>query len=349
MSKKQTKFKLLFLVLVGFLTLTGISCGGATTSSDLGVFKSTDGGATFEQKVKVDEETNIASLPVLTLTQDPYDPNTIYLGSEGKGVYITNDGAETWRRSSLEVGNFYAISVDPKNNSVIYAAGDQGNFGKIFKSEDRGENWTEMYAETHDGTPVQGLTIDFYDSRKIYAGTAAGAVLKSVDGGRSWVVKVWLEDEITKVVMNPNDSRHLIVATDSDGIQKTVDGGETWIDLSAGLKEFDHARRVTDVVYDKNVPGRVYLGSRYGLTRSENEGQTWTGIDLLVQPGETSVMKVALNPIDSKIIYLGLDNTLYKSVDLGGSWTVKKIGGKYIGSVVVDFAQPSTLFVGIQK
>ena len=316
--------------------------------SDLGVFKSEDGGESWHQKVTIKKKKTIKNVEVLTLKIDPVNPNNLYIGTKGKGVYKSSDGAESWQQTSLSVGDVYAIDIDPKDTGIIYVGGYFGTLGKIYKSTNGGEDFEEIYSETHKKIPVRALAIDWYDTRKIYAGTKAGALLKSEDSGRSWLVKKWVDDEIVQIAISFYDSRHVFVGAATKGLYKTENEGETWKDLSENLKNFSGSNQVHSIAVSRQNPKMVYLGSTYGLLVSEDEGKSWKSIKLLVKLEKTSILKIALAQ-DPKTIYLGIDSAVYKTTDGGISWSVKKITSQAIITISCDFQNSQIVYAGIKK
>lgn len=343
------KIKNLFLVIsiLIFILLSGISC--AKSSSSLGVFKSEDEGKTWQQKVTIDKKKSIKNIEIISIKINPVDSKIIFIGAKEKGLYRTLDGGETWQQTPLNNGDIYSVDIDPKAANIIYAAGYFGTLGKIYKSDNNGEDFKEIYSETHAKTSVLSLGIDSYDTRKVYAGTSEGALLKSVDSGRSWILQNRLKSEITCIAINPHDTRHILIGTDSGGIFKTENGGEEWKSLEENLKGFNKTNKVHSLVFDPKVPGRVYFGSLEGLLVSENEGESWKKIDILTQPDKKSFLGVAIDYSDKPNIYLGLDSAIYKTSDGGQSWEVNRITTGLILALACDPLNNQIIYAGIAK
>lgn len=328
-----------------FILLTGFSCVGS--SSNLGVYKSEDGGSAWQEKVRIDDKKTISKVEVLSIKIDPQDSNVLYIGTKDGGVYKSGDGGNSWQQTALKSGNIFSIDLNFEDSGIIYVAGYFGTLGKIYKSNNGGENFEEIYSETHENNPVLSLAIDSYDPRKIYAGTENGALLKSEDSGRSWILQAELDDDIIQIAISPHDTRHVLAGTASKGLFKTEDGGQNWRDISDPLKEFDRARSIRSIVFDPKNSGRVYLGSYFGLLVSDNEGGSWAAIDILTELKRSSVIKLALDNSDEPNIYLSVDSTIYKKSRRDEGWEVNKITSGIIKSIAVDLNNNQIIYVGI--
>lgn len=342
--------KKIFLIisLLLFIVLSGISC--TNNSGSLGVFKSSDGGGSWHQKVRIDDKKSIKNVDVVSLSINPQDSKIIFIGTRGKGMYKTVDEGENWQQLTLASGNISTIDIDPKNSDTIFIAGYFGTLGKIFKSTDGGQNFEEIYSETHEKNVVTYLAIDSYDTRKIYAGTSEGTMLKSEDGGRSWILQSRLDSDIISIVISPHDTRHVLVGTASSGIYKTTNGGSEWINLKEKIAgDFSNkTNKVRSLVFDPVVPGKIYYTSLEGLLISNDEGESWRNVDILNEVEKKGTTEIAISS-DSSSIYLGIDSAIYKSSDDGQSWEVNKITTGLISTVICDPRDSQKIYVGVAK
>lgn len=338
----------LFLLSVSVLFIfTGISCRRRVKTSDAGVFKSVNSGIDWKQITKLDKKKTISRESVIVLTINPIDPNIIFAGTKGKGILRTENGGENWMYSSLKSGEFYSIVVDPSNDNIVYAAGFLDNRGKIFKSRDKGVSWQEIYSETHEKSKVLTLAINKNKPSEIYAGNTEGALFRSTDGGESWVVVKWISEKAVKEVMfGLKDTNKIYVVTET-GLFKSSNGGKDWIDLTENFKRFEGADKIYGIIADPYYNDGLFLLSAYGLLKSTDGGKSWREIRLLVRPG-TSVLSGAVNPHDSRQIYLGLGSTLYKSTDGGRNWTTRDITSNIIKALAVDPKTPSIVYIGVE-
>ncbi|HXM75879.1 MAG TPA: hypothetical protein VN971_03820, partial [Thermoanaerobaculia bacterium] len=150
-----------------------------------GLFKTNDGGASWNRLSGIFSNLNIAALAT-----DPLDPLTIYAAANGptKAVYRTRDGGLSWTEQSAGIpasaAFFEAILVDPIQPSTLYL-GTIG--GGVLKSSDAGATW--MSANTGLPPPerdiVYSLTIDPNSHLTLYARTGTG-LFRSTDGATMW-------------------------------------------------------------------------------------------------------------------------------------------------------------------
>jgi photosystem II stability/assembly factor-like uncharacterized protein len=164
--------------------------GAEYIEGGLGLFKSTDGGANWNNPV-------FDCCDALVI--DPSTPATVYGGSSGwwatpSGVFKSTDGGATWSRAGLNSG-VNVLALDATDPGTLYAAtqvsvsGSTG-FGGLFKSTDGGANWFAI----NDGltslldtrSPFTALLIDPGNSNVLYAGTSGYGVFRSTDGGAHW-------------------------------------------------------------------------------------------------------------------------------------------------------------------
>ncbi len=139
-----------------------------------GVFSSLDGGQTYERA------STGMSLFVRSVKIDPDNPEILFAGSLGGGVFRTIDGAADWTNVGLGDRNIFSIVLDPLSSSTVYAATSRG----VVRSTDGGDSWVDLGQKT---AFVLSMLVDPTDRDVVYIGSIAGRMFKSADGGSTWM------------------------------------------------------------------------------------------------------------------------------------------------------------------
>jgi len=139
--------------------------GSFPQSSDISVFKSTDGGSTWAKRKILDKEQKSA----ICLTLDSYNPRIIYAGTHF-GIYKSLDGGETWALvlSDLNGRGYADIAVGPSSPSVVYALYNKSySQGCVFRSLDGGTHWEDI-SRGENISDFLRIVIDPSDSKNAY-------------------------------------------------------------------------------------------------------------------------------------------------------------------------------------
>lgn len=292
-----------------------------------GVYKSTDGGASWNAA-----RSGIEGLNVYALAMDPLAGSAVYAGTNN-GLYRTFDGGASWHPANP--GNADFILALAASGSNIYA----GTASGVFRSGDGGANWSSV--TSLGGTIVQALTVTA--AGNVFAGTTGG-IFESSDDGATWTPQNtgMAHLNVTAIAANPANSQMLYAATWGGGIFKTTDGGTTWTPTSSGVTE----PYVRSLAINPLLPDTVFAGTNRGAFRTTTGGNNWSLMASI--PANAAVSAVAATPASPATIYAGTNNGIYRSTDGGLNWFLSNSGITSLNVQSVLFTQVtgSTVYAG---
>jgi outer membrane protein assembly factor BamB len=272
---------------------------------------------------------------------NPSDPQTIYIGSVGGGVWITRDGAQTWQPADDLMANLAVctMAMAPNNPTTIYAGtgegytnGDAIQGNGIFKTTD---GWVWQQLASTKPTPgntdflwVNGLAISS-DGSVILSGTRNG-IFRSADGGVSWSRR--LSASVGNLFFNPTDKTKAVAGMlFGEGIYYSTDGGGSWTQATVPSVAPAQLGRI-QVCYAAQNTSIVYASVQTIISRTVNESQIWVSTDggqTFTAKSTTNYLSLqgwydniiwAGNPTDSNFVIVGgID--LWKSTDGGQTLT----------------------------
>jgi photosystem II stability/assembly factor-like uncharacterized protein len=219
-----------------------------------GVYKSTDGGTSWQ-------EANFG-LPGFTLP-DPArngyyalainrdEPDNLYLGIFGYGVYRSDDGAATWLRASEGLGNLYVYSLMVEEDGSHVWVGTNDGIQSLWRApidEPGPLAWSPAPVSPESQQVISGIVINRENTAEMTIVAMPAGVFETRDGGENWYERtnnlqvgkrlthgVGFEDGYYQLSLDPVNPRHLFYGTYTGQVYETRDGGMSWSDISDGL------------------------------------------------------------------------------------------------------------------
>jgi photosystem II stability/assembly factor-like uncharacterized protein len=169
MDKKPAFLVGLFIVM---LVLTGAGCisGSGSTTGPMGVFRSDDKGENWKKVATFPTAKGVQSIEtvkVYRIFTDPSDPNALYLGTRGQGLYYSYNNGDSWQFANDLANKFiYSVAVDPKDKCTIYVT----DGSSIYKTSDCSRTWTNIQTDPQPNSQITSLSVDYGNSQVVYAG-----------------------------------------------------------------------------------------------------------------------------------------------------------------------------------
>ena len=355
---------------------TGEPNNRQTSSFGDGIYKSTDGGATFTN-VGLKETQSIARIVI-----DPRNSNVVYVASPGhlfgpnteRGLFKTTDGGKTWNKIKYIDDNtgFTDVAIDPSNPNTLYAASFQrrrsgccynggGPGSALWKSDNAGASWTKL---TSGGLPPGnlgriGLDVARSNTNVVYAqietdGADSAATIANAAGGGGGFGRGgydWCSNAgaFKGFGANTPDSLKKVPALSRyrSGLYRSENKGKSWTLVSNcnGRPMYFSQVRV-DPTNDKTV-----FIANVRAAKSLDGGKTFAPVDSGVGFGNETVDQHAfwIDPHNSDHILRGADAGFAITWDQGVTWEyVHTVAVGLAYWVTADMSRPYNIYTGLQ-
>lgn len=218
-------------------------------------------------------ETVLSEVDIEGVAVHPDAPSRVFCATFDSGLLRTINSGETWERvgsSTIEHEPVTAVAVDPTDPAVVYAGTEPS---RVYRSADGGETWShrdglsDLPSATGWSFPprphthhVRWIEVDPADPDTLHVSIEAGALVRSVDAGESWIDRVssarW---DVHSLATHPDAPGHVWAAA-GDGYAESTDGGETWDHPETGLP----VRYCWSVAVDPGDPETVLVSAASG-------------------------------------------------------------------------------------
>ncbi len=292
---------------------------------------------------------------ITRLTADPHDSAILYAQTLDFRLWRSRDGGATWAPIDAGLPGFVrAFAADGVASGVLYAVVGSAANGElsVWTSTNRGGTWRRVYQGSGGAARIE-LTADPRTRGTLYQ-LADGRLSKSTDGGRTWsCVPVLFACSsgptliLTGFTVDPASSERLYAINNVGLVYRSTDGGATWSDgavlqplFGLGVNRIAVSPSDPEIVYAWVSGGGVT--GRPCFARSDDRGESWTGVLTGVRCGELSV-----DPEDGQTlrILVGPERRLWTSRNGGATWT-QGPPAPASGQILPDSSDPGTLLLG---
>ncbi len=358
-------------------------------SEERGIYRSTDGGQTWQKVISKDENTGGSDVEI-----DPSNPDVVYAsmwevhegpwedgnefnGSNG-GLFKSTDGGSTWQPLTnglpKNLSQIY-LAIAPSNSQRLYATlSDASGKLSVYRSDDAGASWAQITTDPRPAGRIGGgdLSIPKVDPTNpdlVYV--VSTVTMRSTDGGKTWSGFRGAPggDDYQNIWINPNNGNIILIVSDQGAIV-TVNRGASWSSwYNQPTAQLYHA--ITTNTFPYKVCGGQQESGSVCISSRGNDGaitfRDWHPVgvieygyvapdpldpDLVYGGGRTEVSKfhwstgqvqnitpiplrntkyrtdrtepLMFSPVDPHILYFA-SNVLFKTTDGGNSWeTISK-------------------------
>jgi len=353
---------------------------GTTNLGGEGVYKSTDGGASWSAI-----NSGLKDLYVGALRMHPTNSSILFAatgnnacspfsflsGSIDAGLYKTSDAGKSWKKV-ISSQIMTTVNFSKTNTDIIYAGGADA----FHRSSDGGETWTRLSQTSGQygpkgiraGVPID-VVVDPKNSETVYVNNYGGGVFRSTDGASTWQVysRGISGAEIRKIDTNSKRPNALYVIGRS-GPFLSQDYGDSFEGISNGTLQPEWFCIKSNPLN----PNIILMSDEHqGLVfRSENNGENFTqvlrhpSVNALDANKRSGFKAISFSTSNPDIVYIGLSiqksrsnsynpagTLLYKSIDGGKSFSAisSDIDGNSINTIFIHPDNPDTVLVGTTK
>ena len=308
---------------------TGEEDSRNSVAPGFGVYKSTDGGITW-QSMGLEKTQHIGRIAI-----HPTNPDIVYVAALGalwgtnadRGLYKTVDGGKTWTLSKFisDRAGFVDVAMDPRDPNVLYAASWErirkpssfksgGPGSALWKTTDGGTTWAEVRGSGFPGTMKGRITLGIAQSNPdvVYAMVEAD----SVRGAKPQLLL--------------------------SGLYRSGDAGQTWTWMST---ENRRPFYFSEIAVDPKDPDRVYRLA-VAFHSSDDGGHSWRASMLGIHEDYHAMW---INPNDSEHFLVGGDAGLFQTFDRGGTYdALNKMAMSQFYGISYDYQVPYRVCGGMQ-
>jgi photosystem II stability/assembly factor-like uncharacterized protein len=281
-----------------------------------------------------------------SLAADPGDPARVYCGTWGHGLWRSDDAGRTWDPVGAGIGHaeITAVAVGLSERGVVYAGTEPS---AVFRSDNEGETWHELAGlrtlrsaqswsfpprpETHH---VRWIETDPSVAGRVFVAIEAGALVRTLDGGRTWLDRVPEGPFDTHTAATHSMAPGRVYSAAGDGYFESEDAGESWSRHVEGLSH----RYLVGVAVDPADPDAVIVSAASGpsVAYSPRRAEAYVyrktarrsfqpAMEGLADGRGTIASRFATSPGEAGVAYAANNHGVFRTADAGRTWTALEI------------------------
>lgn len=281
-----------------------------------------------------------------SLAADPDNPARVYCGTWGNGLWRSDDAGRTWDPVGAGIAHaeITAVAVSPSERGVVYAGTEPS---AVFRSENGGETWHELPGlralpssgswsfpprpETHH---VRWIETDPSVAGRVFVAIEAGALVRTLDGGRTWLDRVREGPFDTHTAATHRMAPGRVYSAAGDGYFESDDAGESWSRQVEGLQH----RYLVGVAVDPADPDAVIVSAASGpfVAYSPRRAEAYVyrktarrsfqpAMEGLPDGRGTIASRLATRPGEPGVMYAANNHGVFRTPDAGRTWTPLEI------------------------
>ena len=297
---------------------------------------------------------------LISIAINPTNPQLVYAGSWGAGVFKSQDGGQNWQASNHGLGNLYinSLALDPARPAILYA-GTYKN--QVYKSIDHGNSWTWSGTGMQDQAIVYAIAIDPLSPNTVYAATRGisnngnppwnGVVYRSNNAGQTWISVlqgvggVDVQDWVYSLAVSPFHDNNVYAATHEHGPYHSATYGDTWYSMHEGIN--DDSGRAIAISPEYRDGTTIYYGVWHfdTLYKTINGGDDWFLANRTI--AYTKVYNLAIDPLNTDRVYLAtFGHGILKTGDGGLGWHPAGLQDDLLYNISIDPITSTILYAG---
>ena len=287
-----------------------------------------------------------------SLVCHPTNPDILWIGAAGGGVWKSTDGGGTWSTvwHSQESLNIGALAIDPSNPDVLYCGTGEANLSAdsyagvgVYRTQDGGDTWVLWAPAARLKLPVRigTIAVDPFDPMHVRIGGVRhsrvdfSGMFATRDAGATWKMETFVTTApyfCHSIVFHPTKQGGIFATVDEQGersgIWRSTDRGATWTHLTSGLPPSPQMGR-TSLAIASSKPEFMYAITAngddgvLGVFLTQNGGNTWKSIggnefsrERQMSYGNT----IVVHPTNHRTVLCG-GVDLHRTTDAGATWT----------------------------